>query len=482
MGTPMRRAGRRALLPALGVAAILAAAIAPAAASSHREAPLISADPVADNTDVYAFVSPDKPDTVTLMANFIPFEEPAGGPNFYRFGDDVLYRINVDNDGDAVPDVTYDFRFTTTVGNGNTFLYTTGAVTTPRDPDQNVVQNYTVTRTEGGSSQTWSNDLSTVPSNVGPVSDPNYASLARDGVHGMGVGRVFAGQRDDPFFADTGSIFDLGQLRPFQPAYKPKPRAAAAGKDGLGGFNVNTIAMQLPKAMLTRDHKPVFGPTAPNAVIGVWSTTYRRATTTLAPGKSTGSGGWVQVSRLGNPLVNEVVIPLKDKDTWNGSVPSGDGQFASSVLNPELAGLVTGLYGVKTPPAPRNDLATIFLTGIPGLNQPANVTPAEELRLNMGVAPTAKENPLGVLAGDNAGFPNGRRLGDDVTDIELRAVAGGTPFTPEFNTSPNNDLGDGVNRNDKPFLKAFPYAATTWQGYQNTHGTTGSKTPPTLAP
>jgi hypothetical protein len=482
VATQIRRAGKLTLLPALGVAAVLASSIAPAGASSHREAPLISQDPVADNTDVYAFVSPDKSDTVTLMANFIPVEEPAGGPNFYRFGDDVLYRINVDNDGDAVPDITYDFRFHTTIRNGETYLYNTGPVTTPRDAHQNVIQDYTVTRTEGHSWQTWSKGLSTVPSNVGPVSDPNYAALAAQGVHDIGNGRVFAGQRDDPFYVDTGSIFDLGQLRPFQPAYKPKQRAAQPGKDGLAGFNVHTIALQVPKTTLTKDHRSVASATSSNAVVGVWSTTYRRATTTLSPGKSTGSGKWVQVSRLGNPLVNEVVIPLKDKDKWNGSVPANDGQFANYVLKPELAGLITGLYGVKTPPAPRKDLATIFLTGIPGLNQPAKVTPSEQLRLNLGVKPTAKENPLGVLAGDNAGFPNGRRLGDDVTDIELRAVAGGTPFTKAFNVSPNNDLGDGVNSNDKPFLGTFPYAATPWQGYQDLHGKTGSTTPPTLAP
>ena len=478
----MRRASKLTLLPALGVAAVLASSIGPAAASSHREAPLISQDPVADNTDVFAFVSPDKPDTVTLMANWIPTAEPAGGPNFYRFGDDVLYRINVDNDGDAVANITYDFRFTTKIRNGKTFLANTGAVTTPRDADQNIVQDYTVTRTEGRSSQTWWRGLSTVPSNVGPVSNPNYDALASAGVYTAGNGRVFAGQRDDPFFVDTGSIFDLGQLRPFLPAYKPAPRKAEPGKDGLAGFNVNTIALQVPKPSLTKDHKPVASAKQSNAVIGVWGSTYRRATTTLSPGASTGSGRWVQVSRLGNPLVNEVVIPLKDKDKWNGSVPASDGQFAQYVLKPELAGLITGLYGIPTPPAPRNDLATIFLTGIPGLNQPAKVKASEQLRLNMGVAPSAKENPLGVLAGDNAGFPNGRRLADDVTDIELRAVAGGTPFTKAFNKSPNNDLGDGVNANDKPFLKSFPYAATPWQGYQNTHGQTGSTTPPTLAP
>jgi Domain of unknown function (DUF4331) len=481
VGTRIRRAGKLTLLPALGVAAVLASSV-PAGASSHREAPLISQDPVADNTDVYAFVSPDKQDSVTLMANFIPFEEPAGGPNFYRFGDDVLYRLNVDNNGDAVPDITYDFRFTTATRNGNTFLTNTGPVTSPTDPDQNVIQTYSVTRTEGGHAQTWTQNLATVPANVGPVSNPNYAAMAAQGVHTIGTGKVFAGQRDDPFFADTGSIFDLGQLRPFQSAFKPKPRAGQAGRDGLGGFNVNSIALQVAKSDLANDHRSVASSTASNAVIGVWSTTYRRATTTLSAGRSTGSGGWVQVSRLGSPLVNEVVIPLKDKDKWNGSVPANDGQFASYVLHPELAGLITGLYGVPTPTTDRTDLAAIFLTGIPGLNQPASVTASEQLRLNMGVKPTAKPNPLGVLAGDNAGFPNGRRLADDVTDIELRAVAGGTPFTPDFNVSPNNDLGDGVNHNDKPFLTVFPYAATPWQGYQNRHGTPGSKTVPTLAP
>ncbi len=476
----IRRAGRIAIVPTVG-AVLALAAVAPANASSHREAPLISQDPVADNTDVYAFVSPDKPGHVNLIADFIPFEDPAGGPNFYRFGDDVLYRINIDNNGDAVPDITYDFRFQTQIMNPNTFLYATGPITSLNDPNYNLRQTYSMTRSEHGAMQWTVSGLPVPPNNVGPVSTPNYDQLAQSAVRLSKYGvRSFAGQRDDPFFVDVGSIFDLGQLRPFKQAYAPAPSSQPVrGKDGLGGYNVNSIAIQVPMSAVTKDGQMVSGPKASNAVIGVWSTTYRRQTRVLSTtgGAPMNSGNWVQVSRLGSPLINEVVIPLKDKDVWNSSQPSDDGQFAEYVLDPELGHLISALYsGVKTPPAPRNDLVAIFLTGISGLTMPPNVTPAEELRLNLGVpaTPTAKASPLGVLGGDLAGFPNGRRLADDVTDIELRAVAGGTPFTPKYNVSPNNDLGDGVNYNDKQFMSHFPYVATPWQGYQDTHGTPGS--------
>jgi len=489
----MRKAGLL-VVPAVGAAMVLAG-LSPAVASSHKEAPLTSQDPVIDATDLYTFVSPDNPNMVTFVANYVPFENPSGGPNFDRFGNDVLYRINVDNNGDAVPDITYDFRFNTKIRNGNTFLYATGPITAPMDTNVNIYQSYSVARTERGVRTVIRDGISTAPANVGPVSTPNYEATARQAVHtidGNGM-KVFAGPRDDPFFVDLGAIFDLGQLRPFLPAYKPAPRAAQKGKNGTHGFNVQSIVLQVPIKELTSNHMALAnGAKDPHAVIGAWTTSYRYKTRVLTNnfnnrdmfGSSVqGSGPFVQVSRLGNPLVNELIIPLKDKDRFNASAPKDDAQFAKYVLNPYPAAIINQLYGIKVPANPRTkDLVPIFLTGIKGLTMPPNVVASEQLRLNMGVPPTKNENALGVLGGDLAGFPNGRRLGDDVVDIELRALAGGTPFTPAFNHSPNNDLGDGVNGNDRPFLSSFPYVGTPNQGYMDVLGSVGSSTTPQIKP
>jgi hypothetical protein len=465
---------RRIVWSVLGAGAILASAML-GVASSHREAPLISADPLADNTDVYAFVSPDATDTVTLIANWIPLEAPNGGPNFYKFGDDVLYRINIDNDGDANDDIVYEFRFTTTTLNRNTFLYNTGPITSLDDATFNVRQTYSVTRIDRHGRHVLGRDLSTPPVNVGARSTPSYDTLAAAAVHALPDGsRVFAGQRDDPFFVDLGSVFDLLGLRPFNAAHKI-PMANAPGVDGLHGVNTHTVALQVPKRLLTHDGSLATDASNTNSIIGVYSTTLRRRLRLDDEGDNRhGHDGddndgddWVQVSRLGMPLVNEVVIPLAKKDRFNASDPRDDAQFASFVLNPEPAALIPVLYpGVTVPSAPRNDLVAIFLTGIPGLNQPAHVKASEMIRLNMAVPPSAVPNRLGLLAGQADGFPNGRRLGDDVVDIELRALAGGTPFTPSFNHSPNNLLGDGVDTNDKPFAPTFPYVASPFPGYE----------------
>jgi len=470
-----------ALAATLALAAVLGT-IGPSVASSHREAPLISADPLADNTDTYAFVSPDKPDTVTLVGDWIPLEEPAGGPNFNKFGDDVVYTLNVDNNGDAVDDIVYEFRFRTQVLNPNTFLYNTGPISSLTDPHFNIRQSYSVARVENGIRTIVAAGLTTPPVNIGPRSTPTYTNLAQQAVHGLpGGGKVFAGQRDDPFFVDLGSIFDLAGLRPFNQAHAIK-LPTARGRDGVSGYNTHSIVLQLPISQLTHNHKNITGAKDPNAIIGVYSTSLRRQTRVLSAsgGTPTQSGQWVQVSRLGMPLVNEVVIPLGQKDHFNASDPVDDAQFLKFVQDPEPARLIPLLYpGVKVPAAPRNDLVAIFLTGIPGLNQPANVHPAEMIRLNMGIAPSAHPSPLGVLGGDAAGFPNGRRLGDDVTDIELRALAGATPFTPAFNVFPNNKLGDGVNANDEPFLSSFPYVGTPHQGYaSDPHYVPGSTSTP----
>ena len=434
----------------LGVSAIFVVALAlmPGEASSHREAPLLAQDPTADNTDVYAFVSPDAPDTVTLIANFIPFQKPDGGPNFYSFDPNVVYEIHIDNNGDAVEDVTYQWRFTTEVRNTATFLYNTGTVTSLDDPDLNVRQFYRLTRIDGprrtGTVIELSGRLPVPPPNIGPRSTPNYGALG-GGIQSLpGNITVFAGQRDEGFYVDLG-IFDLLGV------------GSGAVEDSTAGFNVSSLAIRVPKSALARGGTTPTNATDPSAIIGVWSTASRFATRTLSAGAQQHSGALVQVSRLGNPLVNEAVIDLARKDAFNGIEPTSDSVALDRVTDPEVPKLLKLIFNVDSPPAPRNDLVAIFLTGIPGLNQPTNVRAAEMLRLNMAIPPTSSPDRMGVLGGDLAGFPNGRRVGDDVLDIVLQAAAGGTPLTPAYNRSPNNSLGDGVNRNDVAYLTSFPY-------------------------
>jgi len=470
----MRVSTRVRAVAIMATAALLAIALVPpvSGASSHREAPMISQDPAADGTDFYMFKSPDRTDTVTLIANYYPFQEPAGGPNFYRFGDDVLYRISIDDNGDTVPDQWFDFQFTTTVRNGNTFLYNTGPVASLGDPNLNIFQTYTVTRTYSNGKGTQICTGTVPPNNIGPKSTPNYPALAQSAVASCSDGiKAFAGQRDDPFYVDLGATFDLLTIRPGAPGNK------GGGKDDLSGYNVLSIALQVPINKLTNDASAPTDPSSQFAVIGGWTTSYRQKVKVLnGDGTANANGPWVQVSRLGAPLVNEVVIPVGMKDLFNGSQPKDDAQFANYVTNPELGTLLKALYNVQVPPqgqfgsaTQRDDLIAIFLTGIKGLNQPPNVKPAEELRLNVAVAPSANPNRMGVLGGDNQGFPTGRRLGDDVTDIALQAVAGGPPFTPAQNKSPNNQRGDGVNANDVPFLASFPYVGTPTQCFDHTY-------------
>lgn len=431
-------------------------------ASSHREAPLISNDPQADATDLYAFTSPDKPDTVTIIANYFPFEEPVGGPNYFRFGDDVLYEINIDNVGDAQSHITYQFDFSTAVGNGNTFLYNTGPIDSIDSANLNVKQTYSVKKIVNGTTTELGSGLKVPPVNIGAKSTPNYEALSNQGIQKLSDGStVFAGQADDPFFVDL-NVFDLLSIRKL-------PGNMGGGVDGLKGYNVQTIAIQVPKNMLTKDGKGVSAATDGNAVIGVYTTSYRQKTRVINGSSIEGSGDWVQVSRLGAPLVNEVVVPLAAKDLWNNSKPADDGQFLGGVTDPELGKLFNALYSIKVPPAPRDDLVAIFLTGIPGATQPATDTqkPSEELRLNMGVPVSANPNSLGVVGGDLGGYPNGRRLADDVTDISLKAVAGAAYplFHPDFAADPlAAQLGDGVDANDVSFRSAFPYVAVAHDG------------------
>ncbi len=496
--TPRVPRGRVTL--ALGLAGAMALSIVSGvSASSHREAPLITEDPVADNTDLYAFVSPDKPDSVTLIANWIPNQDPAAGPNYFNFGEDVLYSIHIDNDGDAVEDVTYEWRFRTEIQNPDTFLYATNVITSLDDPDYNFrqVQDVFVVR-DGVRTQLVAGQI-VPPSNIGIATSGQpgqYQTLVDQGTYDFvtpsGPGQTFSGQRDDGFFADIGSIFDLGQLRPFLPNYKPATRPAQEGIDTFAGVNVHTTSIQVPIAEVTES--------ATQPIIQVWSTSSRPKVRVFNNNNSAAPvnrGRFVQVSRLANPLVNEVVIPLGLKDAYNGLAPrndaavlsvpdSGDGITIPLVQDPELAGLITALYGIETPPAPRNDLVSIFLTGIKDVNQIDGSQPADLLRLNTSVAPTGTspngQNRLGALGGENDGFPNGRRLGDDVIDIALRAVAGGTPFSKDadgnnsFNKSPNNALADGVDGNDQSFLDTFPYQGTPWQGYGENNELRGSTT------
>jgi hypothetical protein len=441
---------------ALAAALTLAIGFAPIAAraSSHSEAPGTAKDRLADDTDLYAWVAPDAPNWVTLVGNWVPLIEPGSGPNFASFDDEVSYWFNIDNVGDAQDHIRYLFRFKTTRQSDATFLYNTGVVNSLTDPHLNVRQTYTVTRFDNGVPTVLGTDLPMAPQFVGPKSMPNYGDLAKAAVQTLSDGsKVFVGPRDDPFFVDLSAIFDLLTIR------RP-PGNRGEGRDGVGGYDVMTVALQIPKTRLTSDG---LTPGASNSVIGLYVSADRPGTRTLHDdGTVTTSGPGVQVSRLGNPLVNEVVIPLKDKDKFNGSEPANDGaNFLSYVVDPELAHLLTLLYGIATPPAPRNDLVAVFLTGIAGLNKPANPNqvPCEMLRLNMAIPATWHPKRFGILDGDNAGFPNGRRLTDDVVDIAERVVAGATPFTPSFNHAPNNQLGDGVDFNDKPFLPYFPYVA-----------------------
>ncbi|HVR14331.1 MAG TPA: DUF4331 domain-containing protein [Gaiellaceae bacterium] len=464
-----------------------------AKASSHAEAPLIGQDPRADNTDLYAFVSPEDTSTVTMIANYIPLEAPASGPNFYSFDDSALYEIKVDQNGDGRADVGYQFTFTTQTRNPNTFLYNTGPIGSLTDTNWNRPQTYDVTFVhykkdgkveQGGMDKPvlLGHDISTPPDNIGPRSTPNYNTLAAAAVTTLPGGiKVFAGQRDDPFYVDLGSIFDLAGLRPFNP-FHLIPLSAAPGVDALANYNTHSIEVQVPISQLAQ---------APNKNVGIYATASRQKATILRnDGTKDGFGRWVQVSRLGNPLINEVVIPLGNKDYWNRSDPSNDSQFEHYYSNPEVSALENLLYGngnsngVLQPidATGRTDLDLILLTGVPGLNFTGD-TQADLLRLNTdlkpgvngacpgGTADASQPDRFAVLNADLCGYPNGRRLADDVVDIDLRVFAQGygTFLNGAFglpNKSPNNLLGDGVDTNDVSFSNTFPYVASPHQGYE----------------
>jgi len=458
-------AKRLVAVAAAGVAAVGVAALAPhqSTASSHREAPLISDTPKLDNTDLYAFVSPDDSTKVTLIANWQPFEEPDGGPNFYPFATMTAHDINIDNDGDAKADITYRWVFNTTRQNLDTFLYNTGPVTSISDSDLNVRQTYTLQRiVESGASTTLLSKARVAPSFTGHASMPQYKPLAMAAVtsYGDGKSKSYAGQADDSFFADL-RVFDL--------LYGTD--LSEVGVDTLRGYNVNTIALQVPKADLALHTNA-----AANPVVGIWSTTSR-----LSADMQGGPGRLEQVSRLGMPLVNEAVIPLANKNTFNATKPEGDGKFLPYVTSPELPKLMEAIYKIPAPATPRLDLVEVFLTGVckacgpvqADLNsqklnrdvKAAQFVPSEQLRLNMKILPSKTPNRLGVVGGDLSGFPNGRRLTDDVLDITVQAAEGILMPSPAAGVSA---LGDGVDANSKAFDPAFPYIA--WPNEASVNG------------
>jgi len=459
--------------------------------SSHREAPEIAKDPVADSTDVYAFVSPDQPGTVTLIANYVPLQEPAGGPNFYEFGDDVRYEIHVDNNGDGQPDVTYRFQFQTRLRNPDTFLYNTGPILSLDSPNWNRRQFCTVSKVnaQGGITPLGAG-LPCPPCNIGPLSTPDYPALAGAAVHGLGGGvKLFAGQRAEGFYVDLGSIFDLANLRPFQQLHNQFGMnvfaGPAPGVNATNHLNVHSIAIQVPTTDLVRGGAS--GEADPRSVIGVWTTASRQRVRLWDAdnGENLDSGPFRQVSRLGNPLINEVIIALGDKDRWNTLPPAGDKQFAHYYASPELAGLLPVLYPgvfpnlaalVKSGQA-RADLEAILLTGIPagivpGFQNSTGPLQADMLRLNTAIKPTAKPNILGVIGGDLAGFPNGRRVFDDVVTIELRAIAGLTVPLVDKTFTPDKAAGqvtDGLDPSSvsAPYLSQFPYLGVPYSGFDN---------------
>jgi hypothetical protein len=504
--------------------------------SSHREAPRISTDPTADSTDLYAFVSPDKPDTVTLIANYVPLESPAGGPNFYEFSNDVVYLINIDNDGDGLTEIAYEFRFKTVNAIPSSFLYNDGPITDLTGAGAaawNRRQMYTLTRLDYLPRRTKTTVLGTgllsPPCNVGPLSTPNYESaLAAKAVHSFSAGgysgKVFAGQRAEGFYVDLGALFDLGGLRPFESLHLGGTLANMPGVNSTAAVNVHSMALQVPINQLTANGRMPKSTTDPNAVIGVWTSASRQKVYVMDEDNGGGSGPWMQVSRLGTPLTNEVLIGIGDKDRWNMAAPVADGTtFFKYFANPLLCDLLPELYasavfpnlkaynaahtGTRPSDAARPDIVAIFLSGIPnsvlvaaglgGVVPPTNVGGtglADELRLNVAQPPTpsSKVNIFGYLGGDPAGFPNGRRVFDDVATIELRAVAGATlplvaKFTPDgavgsVGSDPTKVISFGLTNGNDPtalrterYLSRFPYLGTPYDGYHTPSATPHNK-------
>jgi hypothetical protein len=473
-------------------------------ASSHREAPITAFDHKADITDFYAFRSyqPGRDGYVTLILCVDPLLEPGNGPNWFPFDPDILYEIKVDNDNDAVEDVVFQFRFTTETrlpGVFQAYVGAGGGITAPGNSPAPVApgtpiippritsfdspglgqrQSYTVTMVKGGVSTplTTGSPLYVVPSNVGPRT-MDYRALFNSAIYDLPNGiRSFVGTTDDPFWIDLGAAFDTLNLRStVAPGVLSPAQDAAAvniASDTVSGFAVNSIAVEVPISMLTRTGN-IEPASSTAATIGTWGSTSRPKTTVRrAPLPAVSSGVFQQVQRLGNPLINELIIGTGSKDRFSMDQPRNDGQFTSFFLDPLLARVLNAATGgaVSIPSPPRTDLLPL-VTYAPPIAAPGTTAGpvADMLRLNTGVSTTSPElaSRLGLLGGDPAGFPNGRRLSDDVVDIALRAVAG--VLNPAFNIAPNNRLGDGVNVNDAPYRATFPYLADGPSGRDRRH-------------
>jgi len=432
----------------------LVVGLAPTASSaaSHREAPLISLDPTADITDFFMFRSYEagQEDKIVFIMDVIPGEEPSAGPNYYNFDPSVLYSISVDNDKDGeADDVRFEIRFKNEfrgiVKDLGLFLSYVAlppitALDGPGSEGLGLRQTYTVTMFRNGRKTVLGQDLIAVPSNVGPRTMPDYESLAAQGLYEVKNGiRVFAGQRDDPFYIDLGAVFDTLNLR-------------APGVDMLSGFNVHTIALEVPADLLTKDREGAEETSQP--VLGAYASTYRRAVRVLGGNES---GDWVQVQRLANPLVNEAIIGTVDKDKWNSLDPSRERRFVEYYTNPRLVTALEAVFGADAEPA--FDLRDVLLTYAPGNYEKLS----ELLRLDISVDPVAlaSQDPLTALAGDGAGWPNGRRPIDDVTDVAVKVIGGANYIAlPSI---------DSVDANDMPLTEAFPFIPTPWDGRERVH-------------
>ena len=459
------------LLGALAAGVLL---VAMSAGSSHREAPSSTRDPQADWTDLYAYTARDAPNALTIVGNVDPFQLPQGGPNFNStFDPKARYYINVDNSGDGKADVRYRFEFRDnlrgTADQG--YAQSLPTVDSVNDPDFAFRQLYTVTeerfnrRGRRTARRTVARNV-VVPGNVGPKTMPNYDAVVRSGIGTLtGGGRVFVGARDDPFFIDLGGAFDSINLC--------RGTGNEGGcRDDLAGFNVNSIVLQLPEARVTRDRQNVTGAADNQAAVGVWASTERQRLqvsnsssrqTRRSQVRRRSLARFTQVNRLGNPLVNELVVPLTVKDKFNRTKPHNDKQYGAAVLKPFPAAALNALFNLGIKETGRTDIVQALLTGIPGVTQ-IGTKPAiaDTLKVNLGVPPSETENRFGVIGGDNAGFPNGRRLGDDVVDITLRVVGG--YLVPENQGGKKLPLGDGVDRNNLDFLSTFPYVAPPQPG------------------
>ena len=449
----MRKFSYTAFVGLLVLAFVVGLAPSATQAASHREAPLISLDPTADISDFFMFRSYEagQDDKIVFIMDVIPGEEPSSGPNYFNFDPNVLYAFNVDNNTDGkADDVRFEFEFKTEFRGVNrdlglflsyVALPPITALDGPGSEGLGLRQSYTVTMVKGNNRTVLGRGLFAVPSNVGPRTMPDYDALAAQGIYNIKNGaRVFAGQRDDPFYIDLGAVFDTLNLRD-------------PGTDMLSGFNVHTIALEVPASLITKDGKNPTNTAFPT--LGAYANTYRRSVKVINEDGESTKDRWVQVQRLANPLVNEAIIGTVDKDRWNKRDPRNESAFVEYYTNPRLATALEVVFGADAQPL--LDLRDVLLTYTPGNYDRLS----ELLRLNISVAPVAlaDQNPLTVLGGDNAGWPNGRRPIDDVTDVAVRVI-GGTNYL---------SASDAVQVNDMPLPESFPFLATPWDGRGRVH-------------